>query len=302
MMTENFKSNPLNLLRWQQKSVRFYAVTATVAWVLIRPLEQSWLELPVMPISIVGAAIGIFCSFRANQAYDRWWEGRKLWGRMINSSRHWADQALRYLKADDRETAERLVLRHATYVHALRCLLRKEDPFLDPDFKRHLTEENAELKGSTNLTHALLDRQLTELVALADAGRLDERRLESFDRTLMDLLNIQGGCERIKGTPLPRGYGFIAELLINLFAVMLPFALVHEMGIVAIPMNVLVCLAFALISEAGRVLEDPFSLFYNGLPLRSLSIKIERNIRERIGTPIDELPEPERESALGVLM
>ncbi len=300
MITENMKRNPLRLLEWQKRNVAFYGVTATAAWALVAPLGFDSLLLPVMPITIVGSAIGIFTSFRANQAYDRWWEGRKLWGRLINTSRHISDQFLRYTRPEDKMVAERMVLRHVTYVHALRCLLRKEDPFEDPDFNRHLRAENVELKGSTNLTHALLDRQLTQLVELNDNGLLDAHRLESLDRSLMDLLNIQGGCERIKGTPLPRGYGFIAETMINLFAILLPFALVDELGAGAIPMSILVCLAFALISEAGRVLEDPFSLFYNGLPLHNLSIKIEQNVRERIGHT--DLPPTVVESRVGVLM
>ena len=298
MMTENMQRNPMNLLRWQKNSVAFYAATAFVAWVLISPLGLGFLQLPVTPISIVGAAIGIFASFRANQCYDRWWEGRKLWGRLINSSRHFCDQLLHYVGTHDAALAEKLIKRHITYVHTLRCLLRKQDPFADSDFGRSHADEG--LEGSTNLTHALLNLQLAELTALADAGTLDGHRLESMDRTLMDLLNIQGGCERIKGTPLPRGYGFIAELLIQIFAVLLPFALVHEMGIMTVPMNVVVCLAFALISEAGRVLEDPFSMFYNGLPLHALSIKIERNLRERLND--DELPPPVGENPFGILM
>jgi len=300
MMTENFKSNPINVLRWQRDRALFYAGAGTVAWVLISPLGLSFLELPVMPISIVGAAIGIFASFRSNQAYDRWWEGRKLWGRMINSSRLWCDQAIRYVGPKNPELSDKLVRRHVMYVHTLRCLLRKQDPYADTDFRRFLGEEEQGLKGSTNLTHALLDLQLRDLSKAADAGEVDAFRLQSMDGTLMDFLNIQGGCERIKGTPLPRGYGFIVELLINIFALMLPFALVHELGIMAIPMNVLVCLAFALISEAGRVLEDPFSMFYNGLPLHALSIKIERNLRERLQD--EELPPAVTEAPVGVLM
>lgn len=300
MMTQNFRSNPVGLLRWQQQGIQLYAGAAAVAWFLISPLGLDFLEMPVMPITVVGAAIGIFASFRANQAYDRWWEGRKLWGRMINSSRHWADQVIHYLGPDDRELAEKLVLRHVVYVHALRCLLRKQDPFSDTEFNRHLKDENADLKDSTNLTHALLDRQLRDLTALSNEGRLDGHRLESMDRTLMDLLNIQGGCERIKGTPLPRGYGFIVELMIRLFACMLPFALVHDVGLMAIPLNILVCLSFALISEAGRVLEDPFDLFFNGLPLHNLSVKIERNVRERLGH--EDLPESIGEIQFGILM
>ena len=301
MMTESFQSNPVGVLRWQSSSVMLYLGAAAGAWLLIEPLGLKFLELPVIPLTIVGSAIGIFASFRANQAYDRWWEGRKLWGRMINSSRHWSSQVVNYVGPTDPELAQELVLRHAGYVHALRCLLRKQDPFTDPDFTRHIKPEPA-LKAATNLTHALLDRQMAALTRLADEGKLTEQRLESLDSTLMDLLNIQGGCERIKGTPLPRGYGFIVELMIQIFAIMLPFSLVHELGFFAVPINALVCLAFALISEAGRVLEDPFSLFYNGLPLHNLSIKIEQNIRQRLGTPREELPPTITESKLGVLM
>ena len=299
MMTMNFKSQPLGVVAWQYKNIAFYGLTAAAAWGLIEPLGLDFLELPVMPVTVVGAAIGIFASFRANQAYDRWWEGRKLWGRMINSSRHWCDQALRYTRAEDRQAAERLVLRHVSYVHALRCLLRGQDPYADADFLRYAEDEPG-LRSSTNLTHALLDRQLAESVALANAGHLDAFRLQSMDTTLMDFLNIQGGCERIKGTPLPRGVGFIVELLIRTFALMLPFAMVHELGWVAIPLNMLVCLSFALISEAGRVLEDPFSRFYNGLPLFALSIKIEQNLRERLGH--SELPPTPGENPTGILM
>ncbi|MFT7518319.1 MAG: putative membrane protein [Kiritimatiellia bacterium] len=298
MMTNSVKSNPFQLILWQQKNLSMFMWAGIAAWVLVEPLQMSMMELPVMPISIVGAAIGIFTSFRANQAYDRWWEGRKLWGKLINTSRHWCDQVHHYV--EDKELAKELVDRQITYVHALRCLLRKQDPYKDADFLRLLREEDQALEGSTNLTHALLDRQMKALVAISNAGDLPGLRLQSMDVTLMDLLNIQGGCERIKGTPLPRGYGFIAELLVDLFAMMLPFALVHELGWVAIPLNGLVCLSLALIGEAGRVLEDPFSVFYNGLPLHALSIKIERNLRERRGDSV--LPASILESPTGILM
>ncbi len=298
MMTHTFRSNPLNLIRWQQRKILVYLAVGAVAWVFIVVLDQRYLELPVLPLSVIGAAIGIFASFRSNQAYDRWWEGRKLWGRMINSSRHWSSQVITNVK--DPELAEELVMRHVSYVHALRALLRLAKPFDDASFYRTVRESDRPLEGSTNLTHALLHQQLASLASLADRGELDGHRLESMDRTLMDFLNIQGGCERIKGTPLPVGYGFILEALINSFACLLPFAMVHDLGAMAIPVNALVCLSFALISEAGRVLEDPFSTFYNGLPLFALSTKIERNIRERLEHA--DLPPAVVPDAMGVLM
>lgn len=298
MMTVDYKSNPGGLLIWQWRSALFYLTTGLVAWVLVEPLGYQFLLLPVIPISIMGAAIGIFVSFRANQSYDRWWEGRKLWGRMINSSRHFCDQVLRYTAPQDRERAEQIVERHIAYVHTLRCLLRQQSPFDDADYQRSGPNTPAH-RESTNLTHMLLDEQITELVALNDAGRLESLRLHSMDSTLMDFLNIQGGCERIKGTPIPRGYGFIVELLIQIFAIILPFSIVHDMGWVGIPFNMLVCMSFALISEAGRVLEDPFSMFFNGLPLHNLSIKIERNLRQRMGQP---MPDSVEADPRGVLM
>ena len=63
--------------------------------------DQTYLDLPTLPLAVVGAALGIFVSFRTNSAYDRWWEGRKLWGRMINESRHWASQIASYVQDDE---------------------------------------------------------------------------------------------------------------------------------------------------------------------------------------------------------
>lgn len=297
MMVHN-RGSVLSLLAWQWRNTLIFAGAALAVVAMHEHWALEW-TLPIVPVSVLGGAIGIFASFRTNSAYDRWWEGRKLWGRMINSSRMWSTQALAYL--DDPDLAHRLVLRHVSYVHALRCLLRKQDPFSDGEFLAHLPDADLEaLRAESNLTHALLHRQAEALRAALDAGHIDAFRLQSMDRTLMDLLNIQGGCERIKGTPLPRGYGFIVETLIQYYSLLLPFALVEDVGWFAVPLNLIVCLGFALISEAGRVLEDPFNLFWNALPLSELSRKIEVNLRQRLGH--DDLPPMLTPDAKGILM
>jgi putative membrane protein len=99
---------------------------------------------------------------------------------------------------------------------------------------------------------------------------------------------------------MPRGYGFIAERLIWAYGLLFPFALVEDVGWLVVPINVLVCLSFTLISEAGRVLEDPFTLFWNGLPLQNLSLTIERNLGERLGDA--ELVEIPGVDGHGILM
>lgn len=304
MMVSN-RGSVLRLLMWQWKNSALIVSASTLVVLLHSVAGLTWLALPTVPVAVIGGALGIFVSFRTNSAYDRWWEGRKLWGRMINTSRHFGMQVVAYLAKDDGEPSTQqktLVRRHEAYVHALRCLLRTQDPFEDPDFKRTLPDESDPLRAQSNLTHALLARQLEALTALHDAGEVDAFRLSDFDESLRHLLDIQGGCERIKKTPMPRGYGFIAERLILAFAFLFPLSIVAALGWGAVPISLLVCLAFALISEAGRVLEDPFTMFYNGLPLSQISRMIEANLEDRLGTPKDQQVEQLTVNAIGILM
>lgn len=293
------RGSVLRMLLWQWRKVVLFTASATAVAVLHRVFEIDHILIPTTPMLVVGAALGIFVSFRTNTAYDRWWEGRRLWGQLVNSSRHLATQVLTYLRRP--EVAREVTLRHVAYVHVLRCLLRDEDPWGDPHVARLLdAETRAALRSETSPTHALVHRQAQTLTAAADRGELDAHRLQSLDRTIAALLDVQGGCERIKKTPMPRGYVFIAERLILVYGTLFPLALARELGWTVIPISLLVCMSFALISEAGRVLEDPFSTFWNGLPLSALSLTIEANLRQRLGDV--ELPEIPRPDGSGVLM
>lgn len=295
-----------SLLRWQRTNVLHFAGASTVAFILWQAHAlstlPSLLSMNSLAISVVGGAIGIFVSFRTNSAYDRWWEGRKLWGRLINTSRHFSTQALHFAGDDkDRALGETLVRRQIAYVHTLRCLLRGQDALEDAYVLKYLTDEEVEtLRGQSNLTHAILHLNHHDFTTAAATHGIDERRLQQLDESTRHLLDIQGGCERIQKTPLPRGYGFIAETLIRYYSYLLPFALVQDLHVLTIPVSVFVCLAFALINEAGRVLEDPFTFFYNGLPLFAMSRTIENDLRSRMGiTDLEPLPVPD---AQGILM
>lgn len=271
------------LLFWQWRRVLLFTVISTLPVLLWREFPELGITLPGLPVAIAGGALGIFVSFRTNSAYQRWWEGRILWGGLVNVSRHFADQVLAYLRGGDSAHPARLIRRHIAYVHVLRCSLRGQDPALDPDVGAYLLEEERELLSLSNPAHLLVQRQAADLADLRRSGDINEFELQSFDGSLRDVLNYQGGSERIKKTPLPRGYGFISDRLTVALGLLLPFSIVDEVGWLTIPLCVLVCLAFALISEAGRVLEDPFSLFFNGLPLYSISKTIERNLLEALG-------------------
>jgi putative membrane protein len=304
-MMVSTRGSVLALLMWQWKKVVVFVVVSSLIYYLHHHHGLGALRLPTTPMAVLGAALGIFVSFRTNSAYDRWWEGRRLWGQLVNASRLFATQVLAYLPRgeDGKPTPEQraLVKRHVAYIHVLRCALRDQAPLEDEAVRRSLDEdEQRALGGEPSLGHALLHAQLMTLGAIASRGDLHELRLTSLDRTVSSLLDAQGGCERIKRTPMPRGYGFIAERLIVIFGCLFPLSLVAELGWVVIPLNVIVSLSFALISEAGRVLEDPFTMFWNGLPLSSMSTMIEINLRARLGDA--ELPAPVPVSPQGVLM
>jgi putative membrane protein len=296
-MFVDYRGSLRGVLQWQWRPILLYIAVSTAVVVLDYFELIHRFRISALPLAIVGGAIGIFVSFRTNSAYDRWWEGRRLWGTMINVSRHLTTQALCYLAPrgeDGNALARRVVRRHIAYVHVLRCLLRNQDPLEDEDAVAFLHEdERRELAGDSNMTHALLQRQAEDIVAFADGGNLEERRLQSMDETLRVILDVQGGCERIKKTPMPRGYGYFAELLIRTFGFLLPLGLVEDHHVLTIPITVLVCLAFTLISEVGRVLEDPFTMFWPALPLSALSKTIEINLRQRLGeTDLPPMPKP----------
>lgn len=299
MMVSN-RGSVLRLLLWQWRAASMFALSGAAAAVLHEVLGLTWLVLPALPVAVAGGALGIFVSFRTNSAYDRWWEGRKLWGRLVNTSRHFATQVLAYVPETFTPTRERLVRRHITYVHVLRCLLRGQRPGEDADVMSFLSEAERPLLELSNPTHLLLNQQLQDIAGCADEQILDGLRLQSTDQSVRELLDIQGGCERSKRTPIPRGDGFIASGLIVSFGLLLPYAIVKDLSWAVIPINVLVGLSFALISEAGRVLEDPFTLFWNGLPLTALSKTIETNLRELMGER--DLPPIPGVNEQGILM
>jgi putative membrane protein len=314
-MFVEFRGSVFGLIAWQWKSVLLF----TVASSLVVAAEHFLAEhaqhafLPVAPVVVVGGAIGIFVSFRTNSAYERWWEGRKLWGALVNSSRHFSSQVLTYLPGPQDGTTREppvpselqraLVQRHIAYVHALRVLLRGDPLADDADFRSFVSDEElARALVESSPTHALLHTQMRLLVAENEAGRLSADRLRSFDETLRALLDVQGGCERIKKTPFPRGYGFIADRLIMIYGLLLPLGIVGSVDNdwIAIPLTLLVCLSFLLISEVGRVLEDPFTHFWPALPLSALAKTIEINLRQRLGdTNLPAMPRPD---ARGILM
>jgi putative membrane protein len=305
------RRSPIGLLNWQRGPLVFFGFVGLL-FVGLRRIEplQSFLEISPTPLSILGSGLAIFVGFRTNSAYARWWDARRLWGGLVNATRMLSTQVASYLPwegARASETQRHLVLLLSAYVHVLRTALRDEKALEDREVLRLLdtpgllsTSERAALAKEPNLNHALLDRIHRTLAAEARAGRLPELALASMDRTIADLLDHQGGAERIKRTPMPPAYGLIAYYLTLSFGLVFPLALHDDLDLWVVPLNMLVAGSFLFVNELGRVLEDPFTMFWNGLPLLALARTMEANARARLGD--HDYPPLEKPDANGVLM
>lgn len=248
-----------------------------------------------LPFSVVGVALSIFLAFRNNAAYDRYWEGRKLWGGIVNSSRSFGRQATTLLVSADPDAAERtaaqrrLVRRQIAWAHALRAALRGDDV---ADAMPALLEdaELVALKTAPNQPVALAQTQARELAAAAARGWLSEHRHLALDQTLTDLTALQGGCERIKKTPIPLAYRFFTHTFVRVFCVLLPFALVDQLGLATVVASLAVTFVFCVLDRIGGIIEDPFTTNFNSLPLTAICRTIEIDLRSQLGET--DLPPP----------
>lgn len=245
----------------------------------------TWLAQP-LPLAMMGAALSLFLAFRNNSAYDRWWEARMLWGALVNTSRSLTRQALTMADGAPRQCGERgdrtLVHWQIAYVHALRCHLRRQNPLAE--LKSLLPAELVErLRSERNVPAAMLLMMGRRLRELFDAGQLDSYRFTAMDTTLSEICNVQGACERIKNTPLPRQYEVFPRMLVGLYCVLLPLGLVEGLGLITPIASTVVSFIFVSFETIGRDLENPFESSVHDTPMSSLSNAIETNLLQALG-------------------
>lgn len=259
----------------------------TVAY-LYSKAGLTWLSLPTLPLSMIGGALSVFLAFRNNSAYDRWWEARTLWGALVNTARTFSRQALTLVDEDgersdpDPDSRRTLVELQIAYVHALRCHLRRQNPF--PELERTLAPEFTQyLRTQRNVPMGILLIKGRILRRLYNLGQLDSFRFTAMDQSLTDLCNIQGGCERIKNTPLPRQYEYFPRVLVGLYCFLVPFGLVEGLEMLTPIASTLISFIFVSLDTIGRDIENPFENTVHDTPMSTLTRTIEVNLRQYLG-------------------
>ncbi len=269
---------------------------ALLVTVLYEKYGVQWISMPGLPVSLIGAALTIFLAFRNNSAYDRWWEARNLWGALVNTSRTFARQVLNLIRARDAEQQievaafqRRLIYYQIAYVNALRAHLRESDALsesenlIEPEFSKEIEDLN-------NIPLAIAQRTGELLRDAHERGWISDFVLITLDNNLTDLMNIQGGCERIKNTPLPRQYDFFPRVFVNAHWVLLPLGLVSTTGWLTPLIATFIGFIFLALDNIGREIEDPFDYTHNDIPMSALSRTIEINLRELLNE--NEIPPP----------
>jgi putative membrane protein len=272
-----------------------YDLVVVVAY---KVLHWNWLALPHIPLSLFGSAIGIIVAFRNQSAYARWWEARTLWGGIVNNSRSWARQVTTVMMPlNDAEAEElkvvqrRLVYHQIAYAYALRQHLRGLEPWelLKPLLSEH---EMHKLRDEKNVPLAIQQQMGALLRQCQVRGWVDIAHWRALDGNLDDLVDAQGGTERIKNTPMPKQYDYFPQLFVQMYCVMLPLALVMTMGWYTPLGSTLVGFIFLALDKIGRDLEFPFDNTIYDVPMTSLTTTIEINLRQLLGETV--LPEPEK--------
>jgi putative membrane protein len=267
-------------------------------------MHWRWVALPHIPLALFGSAIGIVVAFRNQSSYARWWEARTLWGAIVNNSRSWARQVttvmmpLNEAEADELKVVQRrLVYYQIAYVHALRQHLRGLEPW--EALTGLLSEgEISELRKQRNVPLAIQQLMSSLLRVCQVRGWVDIAHWRALDGNLDDLVDAQGGTERIKNTPMPKQYDYFPQLFVQIYCVMLPLALVTTMGWFTPLGSTLVGFIFLALDKIGRDIEDPFENSVYDVPLTSLTTTIEVNLRQLLGETV--LP-PAEKPVQGVL-
>lgn len=302
-----YRGSALPKIRGRLLAVFLVACLVTAASELFGRVTN---DLTTVPFTLISLALGVFLGFRNNTSYDRYWEGRKLWGRLVNDARSFTRLTLHLISADMTDAArlspeqtrtlqQELVYRVVAFSHALRLHLRNE---LSDTKELAGLLSPAELSGLSMQRNAplFIANTISERIALARRqGVLRHRDVHLLENMVSDMVDVQGGCERIRNTPIPWSYTVLMHSIVAAYCFFLPFGLVATTHALTPVVVVLIAYAFLGLDAVGDELEQPFGHEDNDLPLVSLTRMIEVNLRQQLGeTVLPPLLEPDHKNIL----
>lgn len=256
--------------------------TAGVCYLLLDVLRfhESDFHTTISMHSLLGIVLGLFLVFRTNSSYDRWWEGRKLWGSFVNNTRNFAHKLNAFLEENDAENRRWFRIMIPNLVFAVKEHLRHGVKLSELEE----TDENflPNLRNVVHVPNRLSSMLYTRVNDLYKSKAISGDQLFLLDKELKEFSDILGACERIKNTPIPYSYSMYIKQFIFIYVITLPMAFVTTSGYLTVPIVVLITFVLLSVELIAEEIEDPFGRDINDLPTDELAEKITGNVREII--------------------
>lgn len=272
------KTDTIHLLKKPLMVMAFYTILIAILEIEVFKIgESSGLKNVSMIHSTLGFVLSLLLVFRTNTAYDRWWEGRKLWGQLTNVSNNMAVKINAILPKDDVENRMFFKKNLSFFPFLLaRHLVQKQTMFeLDSSFM-----DLQDFDKRSNPIVMLFNRINLRCSKLYQDGVIDQAQHRYLEYELNQYLNISGGCERIKNTPIPFSYSSFIKRFIVIYVIALPVAYSMTIGYATIPLTLFVFYVLMSLELIAEDIEDPFNEDINDIPTYRISQNIQKNIED----------------------
>jgi putative membrane protein len=231
---------------------------------------------PTVMHSILGFVLSMLLVFRTNSAYDRWWEGRKIWGSILNNSRNISLKLSVYLSSpEDKLEYKQLII---NYVFSAKNHLRNK--YIQDEFTPTTNINLAKFADANHKPNLIAQELYYKTHQLCKNKILTAEQIIVLNDELKSFTDNIGACERIKNTPIPYSYNIFLKKMIFLYVMSLPFFFGSEFGYATVPITIIVLYVFASIELIAEEIEDPFGEDDNDLPINDICIRIKTNLNE----------------------
>lgn len=228
--------------------------------------------------SLLGFAISMLLVFRTNTAYDRWWEGRKLWGALVNNSRNLAVKMNSILSREDEKNRSFFKKIIPLFASELCIHLQNEKTRLALDADPH--PEIAGFDSSKHIPNQIVALMMNKVHLLHRDKHISDHQLLFLNHELQSFLDICGACERIKNTPIPYSYSAFIKKFIFFYVITLPLGFALSLGYLTIPVVIFIFYVLASLEIIAEEIEDPFGKDDNDLPMQKIAANIGKNVHD----------------------
>lgn len=267
----------------QQQLAKFVGMV-TVYSTVITMFNMHWLNglltIDTMFFSMLGFVLSLFLVFRLNSAYDRWWEGRKAWGRQINDSRNVALLLDACIPNEDRRLRKFFVINISNFAVALKWHLRFDNKAALGELIYLNNDTTARLESVKHIPNAIASLMQNKIKEMCDQGMISEFDKNQIRTELQGFIDNLGVCERIRKTPIPFSHSTFIKVFILVYIFILPFGLVPVFEYLTIPAVMVMAFATMGIEVISEEIEDPFSQEANSLPTTAMSDGIRESVYE----------------------